>query len=68
MVRKFFYSEHPEITALTEKQVLDLRGKLGVRASGLCPPKPLVSFAHAGFDEEIMNTIQKLGCATRLLF
>lgn len=60
-VRKFFYSEHPEISALSAKDVFDLRSKLGLRASGLSPPKPIVSFGHVGFDEEIMSTIQKLG-------
>ena len=60
-IQKNFYQEHPDIAALSFKEVLDLRGKLAIRASGMSPPKPIVSFAHAGLDEEIMGVITKLG-------
>merc|ERR1719234_1664490 len=35
---KNFYEEHPEITALSNIQVIDLQQKLGVKVSGPSPP------------------------------
>lgn len=38
-----------------------LRKKLGVKATGLRPPRPCPSFAHFGFDKLLMAVIQKQG-------
>lgn len=54
-----FYEEHEEIAKLTEQEVNTLRDKLGIRVSGLAPPKPVCSFAHFGFDEALLDTIRK---------
>lgn len=54
-----FYVEHEEIKALTAGQVDDLRRTLGIRVSGLDPPKPVSSFAHFGFDENLLGSVRK---------
>uniref|UniRef100_A0A8C6K9G8 ATP-dependent RNA helicase DDX42 n=1 Tax=Nothobranchius furzeri TaxID=105023 RepID=A0A8C6K9G8_NOTFU len=56
---KNFYNEHEELGCLTGTQVLDLRHKLNLRVSGAAPPKPCTSFAHFGFDEQLMHQIRK---------
>lgn len=54
-----FYIEHDEIAKLTAQQVHELRAKLNLRVSGADPPKPCSSFAHFGFDEQLMHQIRK---------
>ncbi|XP_030077429.1 ATP-dependent RNA helicase DDX42 isoform X2 [Microcaecilia unicolor] len=56
---KNFYQEHDEIGSLTPQQIVDLRQKLNLRVSGAAPPKPCSSFAHFGFDEQLMHQIRK---------
>ncbi|GAA6229888.1 ATP-dependent RNA helicase DDX42 [Lates japonicus] len=56
---KNFYDEHEELSSLTGTQVLELRHKLNLRVSGAAPPKPCTSFAHFGFDEQLMHQIRK---------
>ncbi|KAM8988752.1 ATP-dependent RNA helicase DDX42 isoform 2-T2 [Ara ararauna] len=56
---KNFYDEHEEITTLTPQQVVELRHKLNLRVSGAAPPRPGSSFAHFGFDEQLMHQIRK---------
>nr|XP_043906381.1 ATP-dependent RNA helicase DDX42 [Solea senegalensis] len=56
---KNFYNEHEELSSLTGTQMLDLRQKLNLRVSGAAPPKPCTSFAHFGFDEQLMHQIRK---------
>ncbi|KAG7459764.1 hypothetical protein MATL_G00214200 [Megalops atlanticus] len=56
---KNFYNEHEELNSLTGIQVVELRQKLNLRVSGAAPPKPCTSFAHFGFDEQLMHQIRK---------
>ncbi|KAG5854785.1 hypothetical protein ANANG_G00041430 [Anguilla anguilla] len=56
---KNFYNEHEELNILTPIQVVELRQKLNLRVSGAAPPKPSTSFAHFGFDEQLMHQIRK---------
>ena len=56
---KNFYAEHPDISSLSNIQVIDLQHKLNVKVSGAVPPKPVTSFAHFGFDEQLMKAIRK---------
>ncbi|XP_048870397.1 ATP-dependent RNA helicase DDX42 [Brienomyrus brachyistius] len=56
---KNFYNEHEELSTLTGIQVVELRQKLNLRVSGAAPPKPCTSFAHFGFDEQLMHQIRK---------
>ncbi|XP_072568816.1 ATP-dependent RNA helicase DDX42 isoform X2 [Paramormyrops kingsleyae] len=56
---KNFYNEHEELSTLTGIQVVELRQKLNLRVSGAAPPKPGTSFAHFGFDEQLMHQIRK---------
>ncbi|XP_076460295.1 ATP-dependent RNA helicase DDX42-like [Babylonia areolata] len=54
-----FYEEHEEIKALSTQQVDELRRTLGIKVSGLDPPKPVSSFGHFGFDEKLLTSVRK---------
>lgn len=56
---KNFYTEHLEIRNLSEATVADLRHKLNIKVSGFYPPKPVSSFGHLGFDDQLMSAIRK---------
>ncbi|XP_056309613.1 ATP-dependent RNA helicase DDX42 [Danio aesculapii] len=56
---KNFYNEHEEISSLTVVEVEELKRKLNLKVSGAAPPKPATSFAHFGFDEQLMHQIRK---------
>lgn len=56
---KNFYEEHNEIKKMSFFDVVNLRRKLGIKVSGADPPKPISSFAHFGFDEQLMHCIRK---------
>lgn len=56
---KNFYEEHAEISKMSFFDVVNLRKKLGIKVSGADPPKPVSSFAHFGFDEQLMRCIRK---------
>lgn len=42
-------------------QVNTVRRQLGIRVAGFDPPKPVVSFAHLGFDPALAATIKRAG-------
>ncbi|XP_043531283.1 ATP-dependent RNA helicase DDX42 isoform X1 [Chiloscyllium plagiosum] len=56
---KNFYIEHEELAKLSLIPLAELRQKLNLRVSGADPPKPCSSFAHFGFDEQLMHQIRK---------
>ncbi|XP_072342996.1 ATP-dependent RNA helicase DDX42-like isoform X3 [Scyliorhinus torazame] len=56
---KNFYIEHEELVKLSLIPLAELRQKLNLRVSGADPPKPCSSFAHFGFDEQLMHQIRK---------
>lgn len=56
---KDFYVEHDEIKKLNHVEVVRLREQLGIRVGGFHPPKPVCSFAHFGFDKQLMDAIRK---------
>ncbi|XP_068633390.1 ATP-dependent RNA helicase DDX42 [Battus philenor] len=56
---KNFYVPHEEIENLTHQQVEDLKKNLGVKVTGPDPPRPVSSFAHLGFDEQLMKAIRR---------
>ncbi|XP_028172660.1 ATP-dependent RNA helicase DDX42 [Ostrinia furnacalis] len=56
---KNFYTPHEDIEKLTPEQVEELKKNLGVKITGPDPPKPVSSFAHLGFDEQLMKAIRK---------
>ncbi|KAI8883139.1 DEAD-domain-containing protein [Backusella circina FSU 941] len=58
-IEKNFYEEHPDIAALDNDGVQKIRRELGVHVTGHAIPKPCISFAHFGFDEDLMNAIIK---------
>ncbi|XP_078386002.1 ATP-dependent RNA helicase DDX42 isoform X2 [Cetorhinus maximus] len=56
---KNFYIEHEDLVKLSLIPLAELRQKLNLRVSGADPPKPCSSFAHFGFDEQLMHQIRK---------
>lgn len=58
---KNFYHEHEEIASMTNDQLKELRSALGISVSGYNPTKPVCSFAHFNFDEQLMKVIRKAG-------
>jgi ATP-dependent RNA helicase DDX42 len=56
---KNFYQPHEEIAKLTKVQKDELRMKLGIKVMGAAAPAPVCSFAHFGFDEQLMKVIRK---------
>lgn len=66
---KNFYVVHEEIAKLTKVQKDELRHKLGIKVTGAAAPAPVCSFAHFGFDDQLMKAIRKseyvsVSCAT----
>ncbi|KAI0989342.1 hypothetical protein GJ496_005566 [Pomphorhynchus laevis] len=56
---KNFYTEHEDISALKNEHVAELRIKLNIKATGYDVPRPVASFAHFGFDKQLMTIIQR---------
>lgn len=56
---KNFYNEHSEIQQLSQEQSEELRSKLEIKVNGNSPPKPVCSFAHFKFDEQLMKVIRR---------
>ncbi|XP_059052282.1 ATP-dependent RNA helicase DDX42 [Achroia grisella] len=56
---KNFYTPHEDIEKLTPEQVEELKKNLGVKITGPDPPRPVSSFAHLGFDEQLMRAIRR---------
>ncbi|BET02516.1 ATP-dependent RNA helicase [Nesidiocoris tenuis] len=57
--QKDFYQIHDEIANLTNDNVNELRQTLGVNVSGFAPPRPVTSFGHFNFDEQLLKAIRK---------
>lgn len=55
--QKNFYTIHPEIQALTNAKVHELRKTLGISVSGNSPPSPICSFAHFNLDDKLLKAI-----------
>lgn len=55
---KNFYTEHEEITTLTQQQVDKIRRDLQIKVKGSGIMRPIISFAHLGFDETLMEKIR----------
>ncbi|KAJ3359138.1 hypothetical protein GGF32_009585 [Allomyces javanicus] len=56
---KDFYEEHEDVAAMTPAQVTELRRKNDIRVWGSDVPRPCVSFAHFGFDEDLVAAISR---------
>lgn len=56
---KNFYVLHEDILKLTKVQKDELRHKLGIKVMGAAAPAPVCSFAHFGFDEQLIKAIRK---------
>jgi ATP-dependent RNA helicase DDX42 len=49
---------------MTPAAVAALRNQLGLRVSGVSPPRPCVAFAHFGLDAISIAVLQRLELAT----
>lgn len=56
---KNFYQPHEEISKMNKVQKDELRHKLGIKVMGAAVSAPVCSFAHFGFDEQLMKVIRK---------
>ncbi|KAI8985239.1 P-loop containing nucleoside triphosphate hydrolase protein [Pilobolus umbonatus] len=63
-IEKNFYEEHPDIAALDDTRVKQIREEMGMHVTGHDIAKPCISFAHFGFDEDLMSAIIKAGYTT----
>ncbi|CAG8633989.1 11606_t:CDS:10 [Paraglomus brasilianum] len=60
-IEKYFYEEHPEIAAMSEEKLRQIRKDLDMHVSGVDVAKPCIAFAHFGFDEALVDNIVKHG-------
>ncbi|GKC55379.1 DEAD-box ATP-dependent RNA helicase 24, partial [Tanacetum coccineum] len=56
---KDFYDEKPSVSGMSEQDVAEYRKSLAIRVSGLDVPRPIKTFAEAGFSVELMKAIAK---------
>mmetsp|Transcript_8965 Transcript_8965/g.24921 ORF Transcript_8965/g.24921 Transcript_8965/m.24921 type:complete len:665 (-) Transcript_8965:280-2274(-) len=63
-VQKHFYTPHPEIASLSSDKAAELQKELRVSVTGSDVPSLVVSFAHLGLPEELMEGIRKHGYVT----
>ncbi|KAK9055869.1 hypothetical protein SSX86_026956 [Deinandra increscens subsp. villosa] len=56
---KDFYEEKPSISGMSEEDVAEYRKSLAIRVSGFDVPRPIKTFAEAGFSVELMKAIAK---------
>lgn len=60
-IEKYFYEEHADIAALSPDQVAAIRQDFSLHVTGANVAKPCISFAHFGFDEDLMDAIARCG-------
>ncbi|KYQ91669.1 putative RNA helicase [Tieghemostelium lacteum] len=58
---KYFYKEHDDISDLSQERVASLRQEFDINVSGNELINPVTSFAHFGFDDILIQCIQKQG-------
>ncbi|XP_052622175.1 DEAD-box ATP-dependent RNA helicase 24 isoform X3 [Lactuca sativa] len=56
---KDFYEEKPSISGMSEQDVAEYQKSLAIRVSGFDVPRPIKTFAEAGFSIELMKAIAK---------
>lgn len=56
---KDFYEEKTSITGMSEQDVAEYQKSLAIRVSGFDVPRPIKTFAEAGFSTELMKAIAK---------
>lgn len=59
--RKVFYSEHREISSLSEDEVQSICDKLETQITGSAPFRPIQKFHQAGFPQDLLKAIAKVG-------
>jgi len=59
-VRKDFYIEVPEITALSEEEVEQYREELNIKVRGKRCPRPVRTFHQCGLTSRILSVLERL--------
>jgi ATP-dependent RNA helicase DDX42 len=62
--KRDFYQEHREIALLDDQKVEQMRMDFEIAVSGFAVPKPVVSFAHMCFPQELLKAIREAGYAS----
>ena len=62
--RKAFYTEHSDITAMSQDDVMNYREELEVQVSRPDAPRPIRNFDQAGFDSTLLKEIHNCGYET----
>ena len=62
-VRRDFYLEHPEVTALSAEKVDAMRRELNIRVHGDGCPNLVSSFLQASFPQYVLDALSKAGFA-----
>tara|TARA_R110002050_G_scaffold170404_1_gene302225 strand:+ start:285 stop:1094 length:810 start_codon:yes stop_codon:yes gene_type:complete len=53
--------EHPDVTAMTDREIQELRDRQEVRVEGRDIPKPVRTFLEASFPQYVMDNINRQG-------
>ncbi|XP_076905479.1 DEAD-box ATP-dependent RNA helicase 24-like isoform X1 [Bidens hawaiensis] len=56
---KDFYEDKSSISGMSEQEVAEYRNSLAIRVAGFDVPRPIKTFAEAGFSVELMKAIVK---------
>ncbi|XP_076885215.1 DEAD-box ATP-dependent RNA helicase 24-like [Bidens hawaiensis] len=56
---KDFYEEKSSVSGMSEQEVAEYRNSLAIRVAGFDVPRPIKTFAEAGFSAELMKAIAK---------
>uniref|UniRef100_A0A6A7GA23 RNA helicase n=1 Tax=Hirondellea gigas TaxID=1518452 RepID=A0A6A7GA23_9CRUS len=59
--QKDFYTQHPEVAAMSEAQVAQMRASLEMTVVGRDVPKPVATFEQANFPDYILEEVAKAG-------
>lgn len=59
--KKNFYDESPDVFALDDKEVDDIRRDRQIHVSGVDVPKPVTTFEQCGFAAKLMAAIKQAG-------
>eukprot|EP01116_Phalansterium_solitarium_P005197 TRINITY_DN1660_c0_g1_i3.p1 TRINITY_DN1660_c0_g1~~TRINITY_DN1660_c0_g1_i3.p1 ORF type:complete len:644 (-),score=299.01 TRINITY_DN1660_c0_g1_i3:2360-4186(-) len=60
-VRRDFYTEHPDVAALSDQQVSELRESLAITLDEPDAPRPVSALEHCGFPESIVSGLAGQG-------
>eukprot|EP00965_Chrysotila_dentata_P081784 2700046-Pleurochrysis_carterae.AAC.5 len=60
-VRRDFYLEHPDVTAMSAEEANEIRAEHSIRVYGDGAPNPVSSFLQASFPQYMLDTLSEAG-------